>query len=439
MKKKDAQIRQRLAYKIIHDHRYMYYDMLKKNLLKNREEIVIEQQCLLQNLIKYAYEHSIYYKEIMDFNGISPLDIKTSEDLKIFPVLTKKGIRENLDKIKSIDSFSEGMIRVTSGGSSGNQAIIYKSKYFEQISRASWLRNNLIVGWYPSDKSVWFWGSPIEHAKIKNSILPKIGMIVNSRLVFNTYDYSPNDFNIWVKKILKYKPKVIYGYSSVIYEFSKYLNKHSIQLSSVSKVVSTTEQLTNRDYIKNAFGCDVYDQYGCREVLAIGIESQEDRLHITDDVVILNINNNNEFLVTALYSYGFPLINYKLGDKGSYNYIENLPDIPFPILDLKIGRITDNFLRVDGRYISSSALATYISSYDLGIKEYQINQEYYDLFNIKILPYKYTNVNYIKEIIVKCLNEYFGINIRCNFNIVDKIEPEKSGKKLMYKRTFNID
>jgi len=99
-------------------------------------------------------------------------------------------------------------------------------------------------------------------------------------------------------------------------------------------------------------------------------------MRIADDVVALNVNENGEFLITALYSYGFPLINYKLGDCGEIVDMSNPPDdrIPFTRAKLTIGRITDNFLTSDGMTISTSALTAYLSTFKLAILEQQVIQ-----------------------------------------------------------------
>ncbi|QQS50756.1 MAG: phenylacetate--CoA ligase family protein [Bacteroidota bacterium] len=433
-----------IAYRLkFGDKRYKYYRQLRRNLGLNRESIVKSQEQAIKELINHAYYNTEYYKELFDSLKLKPEQFNKKEDLKLIPILTKTIIQNNLDKLKSNDKFGKNLIKVTSGGSTGVQAIVYKSKFTEQFYRAAWLRNNSITGWKPSDKTAWIWGSPIEHSKLMSSIFSRLGYKINRRIIFNAYNYSKTDFPNWVNEIIRFRPKVIYGYSSIILEFAKYLIENKIVLPTIERVVSTTEKLVQRETIETAFRCKAYDQYGCREIIAIGVENDQGEMLLTDDVVLLDTNDSNEFLLTALYSFGFPLINYKVGDIGTVKNDDSIQqrigNIPFPIMNLKIGRITDNFINNKNETISTSALSTYMSTLNLGIKEHQIIQKDFNSFNINYVPLKITDSEVYKEKITKCLEEYFGKKLTIQINEVDIIPKEKSGKRLMFKRDFIID
>jgi len=422
------------------DKRYNYYRKLRSNLKLNRNEILKEQSKNIQKLINHAYNQTEYYRELMDLHQISPKDINTKEDLNKLPPLTKQLIKDNISKITSNDGYSRNMIKVTSSGSTGEQGIIYRSSFSEEISRASWLRNNSMIGWMPWDKTAWIWTSPVEHLTLKKSIIARIGMLLNRKIILNSFNYSSSEFSIWYQKILKFKPKVLFGNSSVILEFSNFLLEKKIKLPSVKIVVSTTEQLKKREIIERAFNCKVYNQYGSSEVIAIGIEIRKNEMLFTDDVVVLNTNEDIEFLLTPLFSYGFPLINYKLGDTGENLCVNKISSIyPFPIMNLKIGRTTDKFLTENNRKISTSSLGSYMSKFDLGIKEHKIVQANYSEFEIYFVSNKNTDVESYCKKVTFCLEEYFGKNLTIKFKNVQKLPVEKSGKRLMFKRTFNLE
>ena len=434
------EVLQRISYRIRNDQRYLYYDRLKAHLALSRTEMVNLQNRLIQKIIHYAYFHTSYYRDLMQKNNLKPEDFCEKADLIKLPVLTKAIIRNNIDRIKSDDAYAKTLKLVTSGGSSGNQSHIFKSRYYEEMSRAFALRNNLLADWHPGDKSVWIWGSPIEHAQLKGSIYGRLGFALNRRIILNAYNYSCNDFPLWIKKIIKFKPKVIYGYGTILLHFSKYLLEKEIELPSIKTVISTAEALNGRKQIEKAFKCQVFNQYGSREILAIGIEVSKDRMMIADDAVALNIQKDGEFIITALHSYGFPLINYKLGDSGEI--VENgkaMSGFPFLGLRLKIGRNTDNFMTRDHRIISSSALSTYISTFKIHLHEQQVVQKEINRFIVNFVPDNGFNLYEYKAVIEKVVQEYFGNGNKIQFNHMEKIPPEKSGKKLMFKRAFNLN
>lgn len=433
---------QRSAYRFMNDKRYTYYDMLRKNLCLSREEMVALQNRLLHKLIIHAYEHTVYYRNLMDSLKLTPQDIRTKDDLNKLPPLTKLDARTHIEQICSDDQYGKDMSIMTSGGSTGNQAYVYQSRYCSHFARAATLRNNLIAGWRPWDKSVWFWGAPYEHQKVEKSTLARIGMLLNRRLLFNAYNYSPDDFDEWVKQIEKFKPRVAYGYATIIHDFAKYIARNNIEFPFIKLVVSTSEALRDREFIEQAFGCDVYDQYGSREINAIGIESPKGIMRIADDVVAMNISEQGDFLITALHSYGFPLINYKIGDRGQAIDSTSLPNddtLPFTALNLTICRETDNFINRQNRHIAATALATYLSTFGLNIIEHQIIQSDYEKFAVNVVPDQDFNESHYKKCVTDALKEYFGENASVTFTTVDKIPVEQSGKKLMFKRTFLLE
>ena len=433
-----VELLQRISYFCINDKRYRYYDDLMGNIKLNRNEIIKIQNSLITRLIDHAYNQTKYYREVMDSSGLSPGDITNKDELKKLPVLTKSIIRANIKNLISKDLYSKNLIEVTSGGSTGNQVVIYKSSLFDQVSRGASLRNNLLANWRPSDKSVWIWGAPYEHQKVRESFISKLGLLINRRLLFNAYNYSPLDFPKWVEKINIYKPKILYGYASIILEFAKYLLYSNDILPSIKSVVSTTETLTGREAIENAFNCRVFDQYGSREILAIGIESKNGTMMIADDVVALNILDSGEFSITALHSYGFPLINYIIGDFGEVFQSDINDYLPFSSLKIRIGRTTENFLTAENRVVASSSLSVYISTSKLPIIEQQIIQNNYKEFIVNYIPDIDFNFAHYQLIIRRVFKEYFGDDVAIVFNKVEKIPLENSGKKLMCKQMFQV-
>ncbi|SPD73166.1 conserved hypothetical protein [uncultured Desulfobacterium sp.] len=431
---------QELSYVLRGDRRYEYFKALKQNMFVSRDELIHIQNMSIQKLVQHAYHSTKYYRKIFDSCGIRPEDIREANNLSSLPLLSKSIVKENLDSLKSNDFFSNNLFIVFSGGSTGNQAVIYKSPYYEQMSRAASLRNNMIAGWNPEDRSVWIWGAPYEHEEIKGSLRAKLGIVINKRMLLNAYNYAKTDFPIWADSIRKFKPKIVYGYSSIIAEFSRYLIDNNIRFDTVKSVISTTEALTERSLIKDAFGCKVFDQYGSREILSIAIESEEGVMRVSDDTVVLNIGDDGEFMVTALHSYGFPLINYKIGDYGRVIRTLAVNDnVPFSCMSLVIGRTTDNFINKQQRKISSSALSTYMSSFNIPILEQQIIQNNCVNFVVNYVPGAGFDFEYYRGVVMKALYEYFGNDVYAQFNLVESIPIEKSGKKMMFKRNFAIE
>ena len=78
------------------------------------------QSKLLHEMINTAYNHSLFYKNIMDERGIKPDDIQTEEDLRKLPVVSKKDIFNEMKNGKLLpEQYASGGIVETTSGTTG--------------------------------------------------------------------------------------------------------------------------------------------------------------------------------------------------------------------------------------------------------------------------------------------------------------------------------
>ena len=110
--------------------------MAKKNIPYDQKYYDPEIECMprpqleqmqlerLKEMVKYAYENTVYYKRTFDEAGVSPEDIHTLADIQKFPFIDKKTERET----QHVGSFfgemcsvpeEEVIFMATSSGSTG--------------------------------------------------------------------------------------------------------------------------------------------------------------------------------------------------------------------------------------------------------------------------------------------------------------------------------
>ena len=75
-----------------------YYNEYIKTQWFTVEEMREYQLNKFKKLIYHCYKNVPYYTEIMDSIGLSPADIKSIDDIKRFPLLTKEIIKQNYEK-----------------------------------------------------------------------------------------------------------------------------------------------------------------------------------------------------------------------------------------------------------------------------------------------------------------------------------------------------
>ncbi|MEM2935291.1 MAG: hypothetical protein QXF32_02895, partial [Candidatus Thermoplasmatota archaeon] len=96
-----------------------------KRAWKSEEEIKKYQDKAIKKVIKHAYKVPLYHEKYKRA-GIKPDDIKSIEDLKKLPVITKEDIIEGYpDKIFP-KNYKKEKISVSTSGSSGRAITIFK-------------------------------------------------------------------------------------------------------------------------------------------------------------------------------------------------------------------------------------------------------------------------------------------------------------------------
>jgi len=326
-----------LYYYLKGNMKFFYFHEYKKNLEMTKEEISTYQMDRLKKLIIHAYETVPYYKKLFDEAGIRPKDIKLQKDMKKIPVLTKFSLLGNQEDLKSTKRYK--LKKYYSGGSTD-------------------------IVWLESHK-IFF-----------KRMLGKFELKVNRQMMFNVFNYTDEDMEEWIKKdFVRFKPDYIFGFAGSIFEIARMIREKDIEIPQLKKIITTSERLENREYIEDVFNCKVLDQYGSTEAYAIAMEDENYVMHSSDDFVYVELDEDDEVLVTPLESYGMPLLRYKLGDIGfaKRKWRKNCTS-PFQEFSIAIGRVYEVLLTKDNHKISGGLIKQKIEDENLEVGEFQVVQ-----------------------------------------------------------------
>ena len=263
-----------------------------------------------------------FYKSLKDEYSI-PQIINSPEDLKKFPILNKEMIKNSEESIaKDLTKFGK-FNYIRTGGTSGSTTRFPSNSRLRDVEYAN---TYLGKSWHqikPLDKIIHIWG----HSHLFGSgIRGKINEIkrfvantlINTRRL-NAYQLDISSVESYIKIILKYKPRVIIGYTSSLFIISKFLidNEIDIRLPDLNGIILTTESASNEDVdvIQKAFNSNVMLEYGMAET---GVIAYSDRSTFQCKILwdsFICIENSEELILSTIYERCFPLINYGTGDK----------------------------------------------------------------------------------------------------------------------------
>ena len=341
----------------------------------------------LQDLAASAFEHSPYWRSVMDERGMKPTDIRLLEDLRRFPLLEKATVRARREDMVWRQEGPRVKLVRTSG--STNEALqFYTSSSREAAINAARIRGHRWIGVNKGDKEVYFWGSPVElHAQ--DRIKKVRDCLVNEPLT-NGFEITPERMAAYIEDWKRWRPKCIFGYPNSFLLTVHLAEKAGIDLRELAvrgvKVLCTTSEMlgeTNRRIISEAFGLPVYDSFGLREAALVGHECTHFTLHSNDEQVILETINpetleltdgEGELIITSLISRVMPIIRYRTGD------VVTLSEKPCPCgrslrsMVISGGRIADFVVTRDGKWVAGYFLI-YICRSVPGIVKFQAVQE----------------------------------------------------------------
>lgn len=312
-----------------------WLEFLKQSESWTLQELEAFQLRELRDIVRFAYDHSQFYREAFDAAGVSPEDIQSLDDIRRLPIVTKHDLVNSNAEIHTDHHFGKTFLASTSG-SSGESLVFRRDESADSFNRASIFRQ---YSWHdvkPWDRNGYFWGFDFKgFTKLKTRVLDEL----QNR--FRIFTYDTREFDRFIKKL--HSATFVHGYSSMLYQSAKIINDRNLPRPKKLKLVKgTSEKIYDsyRDEIERAFGVPISSEYGSAEAGVIAYCCKEGNMHICMEGVFIE-EVDNEILVTNLVMKSFPIIRYRLGD-----YIRLAPSAaPCPcgrnhrILDEVTGRI----------------------------------------------------------------------------------------------------
>jgi phenylacetate-CoA ligase len=407
-----------------------YYNEIPVMQAWSKKDIESWQAGQLTMLINYAYNNTLYYKQLFDKNDIKPDDIKSFKDLTKLPILTKNDIRDHYDilKPKNIDSLHYQ--KTSTGGSTGDPLVYLLDNKSWSFSTANMIVNWEKVGYRYGDKYIALGSTSLFVAK-DNSLAHTVYYRLKNKIGLNGINMSNEVCKDYIQLIQKQKIKFIYGYASAIYLLAKYVLQNNIQLN-ISACMPTSEVLTDvyRDAIKNAFECRILNVYGANDGGITAFEQNEGFFEVGYNTIVTSIETNDgssKVLLTDTLNFAMPLINYEIGDEAIIDIQNNkLYGFNGQVLNRVLGRTSDIIELENGNILTGPGFTILFK--DIPIEHYYIEKS--DKNTIKCTLNKLPEYDKShEEIIYSTLRKQMGEGTNIDIQYSEEIRLSKSGKR----------
>jgi phenylacetate-CoA ligase len=362
------------------------------NTKMSKSELKIFREKRIRHIVKYAFEHVLFYHEEFQRANILPDDIKTIDDLNKIPIIGKKDLQQNVNRFISDEFAVENLRAIHTSGSTGYPLTTYLSKSEDEFRKAKLLRPHIICGQKPWDSWVLV-GPPNDQKRI--SRFQKLMRIYSPRFV-SIFD-SPKT---QITNIRQHRPDVLDGYSGSLFLIAKELEKHETLSIQPKFTIGGAEVLDkhSRSIIELAFNSPYYDQYASEEFQMLAWQCKEkNQYHQDADTVVMQFVDKNSdevtpgvpgnIVCTSLFNLAMPLIRYNMGDLGISSDADDCAcGKNFPLMKTIEGRKELAILLPDGRSLTPLSIGVSVCDFEKfhEIIQYRFIQKKRDFFKILI-------------------------------------------------------
>lgn len=308
----------------------------KHTFRKSADAVRRMQRRKLVKLLRYAYDHSPYYRNAFTAAGIGRSDLRTVP-LSACPVIDKAKLLDHFSDVVTVRDVSQESLRsfdertdltcrtykkkyhvVHSSGSTGTPGyFLYDGRAWNTmltgiIRAALWdLSMTQIVRLLAGGPRVLYIAATDGRYGGAMAVMDGIESVHAHRLFLDV----KMPLSELVERINKFSPDILIGYPSALKILADAAEQKEISFNLV-RVISCGEPLGEslRISLKQIFRTGIINLYGSSESLVLGVESENSGgMILFDDMNAVEVVDGTMY-VTPLYNFAQPLIRYKLSD-----------------------------------------------------------------------------------------------------------------------------
>jgi phenylacetate-CoA ligase len=393
------------------------------------KDLAALQHRKLIKLLDSARSNVPFYRERIQSSG---------QALETLPFLQKADLQASPGALSN-GTWKAPYTLKTTGGSTGQAVTIRKSREATAWETAANWRGFGWAGIRIGDRQARFWGVPF---KPRDRLRARITDFIAHRRRCSAFAFSEADLAGYTRMLERFKPRYLYGYVSMLEQYARYIVENRLHPTFQPVAVITTAEVlasTTRQLLQEAFGCPVFNEYGCGELGTIAHECEAGALHLNAENLLIEVISGDrrcapgevgEIVATELNNLAMPLIRYRLGDFGTLAAHPCSCGRTLPVLESIAGRGYDLVYDRQGRMFHGEYfmyMFEEVKRMGLGVQAFQVVQDSYDDFTIRVVP----GAGYserTREMIRTRFREGYGPNARISFVEVPAIARRPSGK-----------
>lgn len=401
-------------------------------------------------ILNHAYDNCPFYRERFAQRGVLPSTIRSLEDWPHLPVLEKRDIQHEYRRMRAVNWPATDTIVNQTGGSTGQPLRFYLHKDRLESRCGATMRHDGWAGLKLGDRVAYVWGAPRDIPQLKWRTRCR-QMLLGHELWLDTAHITEPKLRSFLDALVSFRPRTIVGYAGGLALLAKFVLANGIAAYQPASIIASAELLLpeDRQRIEQAFGCKVFNRYGCREVAVVASECEvRDGLHVMAEGLFIEVvteplgctsGSPGAILVTDLLNFAMPLIRYRIGDLGAWASGSCPCGRGLPRLSQINGRVTDFLVGADGRLVSGVFLATYVVAQRPTLGQVQIIQSRKGHVVYRLCPSDHYDPGADNRYLRESTKDYLGPGSTADIELADRLSPEVSGKILFSKSSVQSD
>lgn len=287
------------------------------------------QAGFLRRLIRHAYLHTAYYRELLDDRGLRPEDFDSIEALAQLPLLDRDTVRTSFDA-RTSGAPPRWVIQKSTSGTTGQPVVVKYNAESRHWRDATRWRGYGWASYRIGMRAMHYWGAgPASDSWVKRQKV-MIDRVLKRDLYVDCTPRGETALTEAVTQLRKFRPQVIVAYSAGAAALARFVNDRGLRDWDDIPVIVGAERLWphDRESIVQAFG-PAFETYGCREVMLIGAECEAHAgMHTSMETMIVELivrepdgrvraakpGETGEVAITDLHNLACPMVRYITGD-----------------------------------------------------------------------------------------------------------------------------
>ena len=390
----------------------------------------------LKTLVRYAETHIPYYRELFRELGLTADSIRSTDDLKRMPLMTKKDVLEKGASLLTQGARKFFLSKASTSGTTGAPLELYRDWYSVNFEHATIYRHWGQAGYRFGDPFVTLRGNTLKSATRGKPVYWAFNR-VHREMIMSSFHMSKRTLPHYLDQLISYKPAYIYCYPQSLLTLLRFAAHAGADLKRVGlKGVFTSSEMVTPDLrrmVDEQLGAKIFDYYNTAERVLPIASCEYGTYHVQEEYGVLELmpvdpeKNQYEIIGTGLVNKAMPLFRYRTRD-----IVELYPEDyacpcgrSFRCVKAIVGRPSECIIGGDGQEISGAGLTHIFYGVDAQVIESQIVQRQDGSVVVRIVPtYRYKEKNRID--LVDSFFNYTGIVP--TIEVVSEIKRTAAGK-----------